>query len=400
MTKVFLKSIQILVVLSLICTMGCKKDKLGGGDVNNQPPTCSIVNPIEGAAFNIDENVNVIVAAVDTDGTIAEVQLYVDDKSHSIKKEMPYTFTINVGEMTVGAHALKAVAKDNKGAKTEATVNIIINPTGTNKPPTCSITNPAEETHFKENENIPVIVVAEDEDGYIVQVHLYVDNVGHSGKNEFPYNFTINARELSIGAHALKVIAIDNQGAKAEATVNIIVDEVPPPPNYVIEAYDVKLTEGAGIANVKGYMEGDNEGSILATAKFSGNGFKLEVPETVQDKYLDDWGGPIMGELWIIATDSGGNEIGECYKYGMSEGEAYWAGWYYYVKADYKDDYITLKKGWNQIFWIWDWDWNDYAVTTDEPAGTVWIFDDGSKKSGNQAIYQKLQNLKKRKNLK
>jgi hypothetical protein len=167
--------------------------------------------------------------------------------------------------------------------------------------------------------------------------------------------------------------------------------------SYVIEAKDIRFADGAGIANVKGYMTS----ASLATAKFSNNGFKLSAPKTVQDKYLtDNWEGPVMGELELIATDGQNNEIGQCYKFGGSEGNTYWAGWYYYVKAAYSDEDITLKKGWNEIFWICDWNTDQLLeVATKEPAGTFWVFDDGSKKSNQKAIFQKLQNLNEAKTL-
>jgi hypothetical protein len=206
---------------------------------------------------------------------------------------------------------------------------------------------------------------------------------------------------------AIITATTDDGKFSAKCYVTVTDGENPPPPppppggGYVIEAKNVQFADGAGIANVNAYMGGEEASNILATAKFSNNSFKLNLPETVQDKFLKDWGGPVMGELWPVATDAGNNIIGQFYKFGVSEGEAYWGGWYYYVKAAYQDDYISLKKGWNQIFWVYDINTNELkGYTTSEPAGTVWVFNNGGKKAGNQAIHQKLQNIKGRKGLK
>jgi len=75
------------------------------------------------------------------------------------------------------------------------------------------------------DENIPVTVVAEDADGTIAEVQLYVDNVGYSLIEKFPYNFTINAGELNPGSHTLKAVAKDDQGAKGEATVTVTINK-------------------------------------------------------------------------------------------------------------------------------------------------------------------------------
>ena len=90
-----------------------------------------------------------------------------------------------------------------------------------NQAPICTITNPLNNAEFYIGENITIAVVAEDKDGIIAEVQLYVDNAGHSSKTAFPYNFTINAGELNYGTHSLRVVAIDNQGARGETTVNI-----------------------------------------------------------------------------------------------------------------------------------------------------------------------------------
>jgi len=121
MEKLFIKTAQILVLFSVIFAVGCKKDK-----EPNNPPKCSIINPSNGEFFTVNEDVTVAVVAEDSDGFIAEVQLYVDGVSHSGTKESPYNFTIKAGELTAETHILKAVAIDNKDAKTESAVVEIV----------------------------------------------------------------------------------------------------------------------------------------------------------------------------------------------------------------------------------------------------------------------------------
>lgn len=136
MKKTYLFLVQALIALSLVFAVGCSKDDDGGGDILgvNKPPTCSITNLQNNAQFSMDEAVSVTVIAEDSDGTITEVQLYIDNVGHSIKMGFPYNFTINAGELTAGTHTLKAVAKDDKGAKGEAIVSVTINQPSTESP--------------------------------------------------------------------------------------------------------------------------------------------------------------------------------------------------------------------------------------------------------------------------
>ena len=89
MKNVYLFLIPALIALSLAWATGCSKnDGNGGGESTtpgvNKPPTCSITNPKDNAQFNMDENISVTVVAEDADGTITEVQLYVDDVGYSL----------------------------------------------------------------------------------------------------------------------------------------------------------------------------------------------------------------------------------------------------------------------------------------------------------------------------
>ena len=93
----------------------------------------------------------------------------------------------------------------------------------TNIPPTCSITSPHEGDSFTENAQVIVNVVAEDSDGSISVVYLYIDNVGYQELTSFPYNFTIAGGYFSEGDHTLKAVAKDNGGGRAEASVTITI---------------------------------------------------------------------------------------------------------------------------------------------------------------------------------
>ena len=119
------KLILFAIVISVcILFVSCKETGL----------TCNITNPANNAEFNADEAISVTVVAEDANGTIAEVQLYVDDVGHSIKNAFPYNFTINARELSTGTHTLKAIAKNKKGLSGESSVVIKVNPPSTESP--------------------------------------------------------------------------------------------------------------------------------------------------------------------------------------------------------------------------------------------------------------------------
>lgn len=91
-----------------------------------------------------------------------------------------------------------------------------------NQAPTCSITSPQNGEEFLTSHDIPITVVAEDADGKIAKVQLYVDDIEYGSKTAYPYNFIIEEKSLH-GTYTAKIkaVAIDNKGATAEASIKI-----------------------------------------------------------------------------------------------------------------------------------------------------------------------------------
>ena len=279
----------ILQIGILLVAFGCTKnnsDDNGGGSssTNNTAPTCSISSPQNGATFSLSDNIPVTVSAIDPDGTIAEVKLSIDDMEYQTATSSPYNFTITSGIVSSGTHTIKAIAKDNSGASTESSIVIIIsdNPSGNNVAPTCIITTPQDGTSFTYDENINVSVFAEDSDGTIEKVSLYIDHVGYSEMTAFPYNFTIVSGVMSPGAHTIKAIAKDNGGSNGESSVTITIEEPATESPDFVSFSDGQIpptwqTATWYVDNTGGYddiysLRIDGEGSVMTTKTIQGNG--------------------------------------------------------------------------------------------------------------------------------
>ena len=279
---------SILLIGILAITFGCTKNNPdgngGSGSSNNAAPTCTITSPQNGATFSLSDNIQVTVSAIDPDGTIAEVKLSIDDMEFQTATSSPYNFTLTSGIVSSGTHNIKAVAKDNNGATAESSIVIIIsgNPSGSNAAPTCIITAPQDGATCTYDENINVSVFAEDSDGTIEKVSLYIDNVGYSEMTSFPYNFTIPSGVLSPGAHTIKAIAKDNGGSNGESSVSITIEEPATespdfvsfsdgqiPPTWQTATWQVDNT--GGFDDIYSLKVVD-QGSVMTTKTIQGNG--------------------------------------------------------------------------------------------------------------------------------
>ncbi|MEQ8580454.1 MAG: polysaccharide lyase family 7 protein [Marinoscillum sp.] len=99
-----------------------------GGSPGNTPPSVSITSPADGASFNEGDNLSITANAADSDGTVSQVEFFVNGSSVGIDTSSPFSTNWVVG---VGSYNLTAVATDNQSASaTSATVTITGNSVG------------------------------------------------------------------------------------------------------------------------------------------------------------------------------------------------------------------------------------------------------------------------------
>ena len=173
--------------------------------------------------------------------------------------------------------------------------------------------------------------------------------------------------------------------------------------SFVVEAKNV-IGNDYDIATAAGLVEGEDDEDEIASAPYKNNGFKMELPATVANKYLwmmndeGDLDGIISDNnakittLYLVAMDSDKDEIGEFYL--EDESDDYYAGAIYmYADRDFTikgtieeyyeedDDYYnvkldcTFKKGWNVLYYVEDNGW-DESYTTKKPSdiNLKWYF--------------------------
>jgi hypothetical protein len=110
--------------------------------------------------------------------------------------------------------------------------------------PDCTITNPQNGEVFSVDEDILVKVSADDANGIITSIHLYIDEVCFSGISDFPFHFTIPAGTLSVGNHSIKAVALNNSGNKKENSLTISVMEAYYESPDFVSFSDGKLPKG------------------------------------------------------------------------------------------------------------------------------------------------------------
>lgn len=174
----------------------------------NTPPTVSITAPTGGATFTVGNTVAISATAADADGTVSQVQFFVNGVSVGTDNTSPYSVNWTA---TAGQKNLTAVATDNGGATTTSSV-VSITVGAANTPPVVSLTAPTAGAVVIGGNAISIAATASDADGSVAQVEFFVGGVSVGVDNTAPYSVSWTSAS-PFGNRLVTAVATDNSGA-------------------------------------------------------------------------------------------------------------------------------------------------------------------------------------------
>ncbi|MEM8526284.1 MAG: Ig-like domain-containing protein [Bacteroidota bacterium] len=331
----------------------------------NRSPTVNVTAPSDGTTLQENTDLTITADASDNDGTITQVEFFVDDMSVSIDMAAPYSVVWTTTGL--GNHEIKAISTDDEGATSPASIVQInvtseggnsctgvntwmedgtyvqgdevqlngkkyranwwtqSNPetnngltgsgqpwtligdcdgTPSNTPPTISITAPTNMAVFIAGETISITADASDSDGMITQVEFFADDqsLGIDMTSPFEYAWT----DATWGNYVLTAVATDDDGATTTSDpVDISVNDGNERPVVEITAPD----DGASFMvnediNITATAS-DSDGTISKVEFFS-QGSK--IGEDLTAPYELTWSSASTGNfsLTAVATDNDG----------------------------------------------------------------------------------------------
>ncbi|MHB9133007.1 MAG: Ig-like domain-containing protein [Armatimonadota bacterium] len=202
----------------------------------NAKPTVAITSPADGAEFLQPANVVIAATAADGDGTVTQVEFYIDGEKVGTDTTSPYQYSWNDVPKKATAYVLTAVATDSNGEITTSTpVNVMVN----DIPPTVAITAPAEDAQFISGNEVTITATAADADGTVANVDFRVNDVSVGSDATAPYS--INWTPETAGSYTLTAVATDDAGVTTtSAPVHVTVLN----PDYTPDAL-IKLATDA-----------------------------------------------------------------------------------------------------------------------------------------------------------
>lgn len=88
---------------------------------------------------------------------------------------------------------------------------------------TCIITNPLEGDEINKGDIVTISVDAESLDADILEVKLFIDEIGKVSLNSFPYNYEWDTWDENFGEHIIRVKVIDSNGEQTETGIRVTI---------------------------------------------------------------------------------------------------------------------------------------------------------------------------------
>ena len=249
----------------------------------NNLPVVQFITPTNQQTFPVGTNLSITTSATDSDGTIANVELFFNGNSLGQDSSSPYNWGQGIAvlqNLQPGTYTLRAVATDNQGAKGEQTISIAVAATQNNTPPIVNFSFPNDQQTFSAGANILVVASATDSDGTITGVELFINGTLLRRDNSAPYQWgdlitDTPLRSLQAGNYTLKVVAYDNLGASSERTITMKVvsgtngGNQPPSVSFNTPANNQTLTANANL--IVEVNAADTDGSVQSVALYLNN---------------------------------------------------------------------------------------------------------------------------------
>ena len=256
----------------------------------NLAPTVTVSSPATAITGDV---VALTATAADSDGSVAQVEFFVDGISVGVDASSPFAANYTA---VLGNHSVTAVATDNQGAtKTSTAVALAV---ANNQAPTVSVSNAANAIV---GDVVTVTATAADADGSVATVEFFVDNVSVGTDNSSPFTYAYTA---VVGSHTFKAIATDNRGlATTSANSSIsVANNIPATVSLTSPASNATFTAPA-VVTIDA-TAADADGSV-SQVEFFVNNVSVGVDNT--SPYSVNWTSAIGAASFTAkATDNKG----------------------------------------------------------------------------------------------
>ena len=273
-------------------------------DPSSNLPTVAINSPANGSTVQTNTVSSIIVAASDSDGSVASVQLYIDGKAFGAADLIaPYVFAWT--PTGAGVYTLSARATDNSGNLANSATVTVTAADASSAAPSVSISSPSSGAAVIAGSTVNIVASASDPDGQVANVQFFVDG-RPQGVADTTEPFVVNWTPSASGVYALNAVAVDASGNQTtSSTVNVTVTaNGAPTVTLTSPSSGSSVQQGTPITLAANATDADG---TIASVQFIANG--IQVGSASAPPYSVSWTAQSTGTINLVAraTDNSGN---------------------------------------------------------------------------------------------
>ncbi len=243
----------------------------------------TITSPLPGTRVPVGSSVTIKADATAAQASIASMEFFADGVSIGTDSTAPYSFNYTPSAAAGVTVNVTATATDSNGATLSSVVTplTMIAPVGL--PPTASIAAPADNSIIAvPTSPIGITVTANDSDGRIERVEIYVDGVLFATDLTFPY--TAEWTPVAVGSYGISALVYDDKNNVVASEVNTVLISAPPAVSITSPANGVSVSAGSSVNIVA--SASDSDGTVTSVQFFAAGEF---VAEDFTAPYTATW---------------------------------------------------------------------------------------------------------------
>ncbi|NUR76463.1 MAG: Ig-like domain-containing protein [Thermoleophilia bacterium] len=288
-------------------------------------PTVTLTDPAVGATVSGDA-VTVAATASDASG-IANVQFQLDGVNlGSPDSSAPYSISWNTKLASDGPHVLAAIATNNNGVSSTASIPVAVD----NTPPVVSLTAPLTGATVS---GAAVSVTADASDNNVLAgVQFKVDG-GPLGAEDTsaPFSASWDSTAVADGSHTLTAVARDTAGNTASSSVTVTVSNAvapppPAPPAYIFgsqtvqpkidsnapgvaEAFKTTTANSGSVTQLRVYVDAGSTATSLVVGLYSNSATNHPGTRLTTGTLS----APVAGQFNTVTVPAAGVTAGQTY---------------------------------------------------------------------------------------
>ncbi|MGE0593034.1 MAG: Ig-like domain-containing protein [Vicinamibacterales bacterium] len=269
---------------------------VSGGSTTNAPPVVAMTAPVAGSSLESPASVTLGASATDADGTVVEVQFFVNGSMVGWAASAPYA--IPWSPPATGTYSIRATARDDDG-ETTASATIQVTITAPNAAPAVILQSPG--SGHTAPATIPLAATASDSDGSVVRVDFLAGGSVVASDTSAPFEATWSG--VAAGTYVLTAVAYDDRGAitTSNARQLVVAEGTNLAPAVVLTAPTSASTFTAPAGIALAAAASDTDGAVASVAFYAGSvllGTDTSAPFTVT------WTNVAAGSYTITAVAS------------------------------------------------------------------------------------------------